>query len=238
LTQCLKVALCDDTPEDIFKLGMLLESILPEAAVDCYESGEHLLQQFSSGRYQVVFLDIYMKELTGMETARCLRELDTHCQIVFTTASPDFALESYRVRSAHYLVKPISELDVAEAIARCKELLGIGRDHVLRVTAERREHEIPYDSIFYIEIYNKQCLFHLTQGTITVHKTIDAVERLLPAPPFVRCHRSYIVNLDYVTDVGEDFTMRDGSTVYIRRTEVKRMRKLFFDRLISRTRGD
>lgn len=108
----MKIAIVDDMPEDSDKLVALMERYLREqtlvARVATYQSGEAFLADEKAREYSVVFLDIYMGGLTGMEVASRLRELGATCPVIFLTTSQTHAVESYRVRALDYLIKPIT----------------------------------------------------------------------------------------------------------------------------------
>lgn len=110
----MRIAIIDDLPVDREHLSADIcrwagEQSLPLAAPpDLFESGEEFLDKFSAGKYDVVFLDIYMDGINGMDTARKIRETDTVCRLIFTTTTSEFAVDSYDVDSSWYLVKPYS----------------------------------------------------------------------------------------------------------------------------------
>lgn len=110
-----KIAICDDVEVERFVLKRQLMVYFQknggEAQIQEYESGESLLADIEDGYLwpDLIFLDIYMGALNGMDTARKLRKLGVKAPIVFLTASPDFALESYEVEASGYLLKPAEE---------------------------------------------------------------------------------------------------------------------------------
>ena len=107
----LRLAICDDRTEDRERLCRLLKEYGQynnlELTVDQWSTGEDFLLSFAPGRYQLVFLDIYMKQINGVETARTIREQDEDCAIVFVTTSPEHAVEGFSVNALHYLLKPL-----------------------------------------------------------------------------------------------------------------------------------
>lgn len=84
-----------------------------------FSSGEEFLGAFTAGKYDLIFLDIYMDGITGMETAKRIRRADHGCRIIFITTSPEFAVESYDVSASFYLLKPIEKNGVFAALDRC-----------------------------------------------------------------------------------------------------------------------
>lgn len=120
----MKIAIVDDLKLDAEQLSHLIlsymkEHRIPTAAPEIFPNGETFLASFTVGSFDIVFLDIYMDGLSGMETAQKLRTLDASCRIVFVTTSPDFAVDSYDVNAAFYLLKPVTMERVSKALERC-----------------------------------------------------------------------------------------------------------------------
>jgi DNA-binding LytR/AlgR family response regulator len=235
----IKIAICEDQADDMNHLADLVEKTLAAisrtAEILRFTSGEALLSAFRPGVFDVLFLDMYLGEMSGMHTARAIRQREAACQIVFTTYSAEFALESYQVSAAHYLVKPVCEADLHEVWARC-----IKREkqpeEVLTLLVGRKPREIPFSEILYAEADNKICRIHTCREVLTTRIPINQLGLMLSDMPFCRCHRGYIVNLDYVERADEDFIMKNGDTVYIRRSEWARIREMYFRHLIRRVR--
>lgn len=119
-----KIAICDDVEVERFVLRRQLMAYFQttggEAEIREFESGESLLAEIEEGYIlpDLIFLDIYMGDLNGMDTARRLRALGVKAPIVFLTASPDFALESYEVEASGYLLKPADEQQTRALLQR------------------------------------------------------------------------------------------------------------------------
>ena len=84
-----------------------------------FQRGRVFGARFTAGKYDLIFLDIYMDGITGMETAKRIRRADHGCRIIFITTSPEFAVESYDVSASFYLLKPIEKNGVFAALDRC-----------------------------------------------------------------------------------------------------------------------
>lgn len=117
----MKIAIVDDLELDAEQLSHLIlsymkEHRIPAAVPEIFSNGETFLASFTAGSFDIVFLDIYMDGLSGMETARKIRALDASCRIVFVTTSPDFAVDSYDVNAAFYLLKPVTMERVSKAL--------------------------------------------------------------------------------------------------------------------------
>ena len=236
----LKIAVCEDFGEDAAQLVSLIENNGCPARTVHFESGGEFLKTFQKGRYDLVFLDIYMSGMTGVDVAEAIRETDGRVVIIFTTTSEDFTREGYRLNAYKYLLKPVTASDVADAL----ELAQLKRDKALgdtcTVVAGSGAVEIPLYELYYAEVFNYRCLLHTKGGRIETNTSIDNLEKLLPRPRFLRCHRSYIVNLDHVKEVNAqgDFVMASGDLALVRVRDRKRMKAAYEDYLFAEARRE
>ena len=120
----MQVAICDDDVTDRVKVGELLAQKMRKRGesleITYFDCGEDLVDQFESGegRYDLIFLDIYMKFMNGMEAARQIRRWDQRVALIFLTASREFAVEGYSVGASGYLLKPVEQETFEEALNR------------------------------------------------------------------------------------------------------------------------
>ena len=123
--------------------------------VDLFPDGKQMLDCFTPGKYQVLFLDIYMPMMRGINVAKAIREQDTACQLVFVTVSADHALESYEVYAAGYLLKPYTKEDLTETLDWCLENIS-PMAQALEITFERERVQLILSDIRYIEVYGRE----------------------------------------------------------------------------------
>ena len=156
----------------------------------------------------LVFLDIQMPDLNGLELSRLLPQ-DT--RVIFTTAFRQYAFESYEVEALDYLLKPIRYQKFIESVSKAERWMEI-RQASLRPERNRRfafiktdgeYRNIDFDQILYVEGMKDYVLIHLESETepIVTHMTMKAIEEKLPSDMFMRVHRSYIVALDKITAI-------------------------------------
>ena len=224
----ISVMICDDLPEERGNLIRMLRHYEQEKDIELdletAADGTELLSLWKPDRWDLVLLDIFMPQLNGIDTARRLREVDRKCEIVFATTSREHGVEGYELHALDYLTKPISQQDVDGMM-----------DWFLRKRAEQRreltvrtplgEETVPVGEIRYIESRGHSCDIHLPQRVVSVRRSIDELETLLPLPPFVRCHRSYIVRLDAVERMSYTAAaLRGGESLPLGRKYVKALR--------------
>lgn len=232
----LSIALCEDSPEDAAAMRAYIDQSGYPALTECFASGEAFLKGFEKGRYHLIFLDIFMGGISGVATAEAIRAKDSRVALVFTTASRDFTLESYRLNALLYLEKPARVEGVLYALELAWALRE--RREVCTVYAKRKRMEIALCSIHYIEVIDHTCIIHLEDGTVETDMRMDDFARILPPGRFLRCHRCYIVNLDHVAGVERDFIMKNGEIVYIRGKDIKKMGDAYKRYLVNKARED
>lgn len=234
----LRIAICEDIADDAARLIKLIEESGVSTQVSLFESGEVFLAASPSGRFHLLFMDIYMGDLTGAETARKFRETDERCQIVFTTTSEDHATDGYSVDAMQYLVKHdkgksglkrLTPENITNVLHKVVRLLEKTAAQVCSIIVDGQRRDVPLRDILYADVLDKRCHLHIrgeagTETLITV-MTIDELAAMLPPPRFLRCHRSNIVNLEHVVKIERDFIMRNGDTVYIRRGDLAKCRQ-------------
>lgn len=237
MEKLLRIAICEDKDAETQNLTEMIETSGYPVSVISYPAGEALLRDFEPDMFNLIFLDIYMHGMNGIETARAIRRIDSKCGLVFITNSPDFALEGFEVDAMQYLLKPAEPEKIHQLIVKCAELIKhLGEEPTCSVRVDGTVEDLPLADIMYVDIYNKSCIIHLPDSTVQAAETINEMEQRLPSPPFYRCHRSYIVNLDYVREIDRDFFMKNGDVVYIRRGDVKAMKEAYMKYLIDLTR--
>ena len=231
----MKIAVCEDDSRDrerlCAQLGRAMEDLAVQAELVEFDTAEDLLQAAESTYFSAFFLDILLPGLSGMDAALKLRRKGNHSPVVFTTVTRDYLAQSYSVWAAHYLVKPIADKDVREALSRALHVLERG-EKTLSVTVSRHTEYIPYSDIYYIQGNDQTTLVHTRTGVYNPYRSVQSILKSLSADGrFYRSHRSYVVNLDHVLAVQQDkVAMRDDALLPVRRGGTKALRTAWEDR--------
>lgn len=147
-------------------------------------------------RFTLYLLDVLMPGMTGMDAAREIRSFDAAADIIFLTTSPGFAYESYGVRAAEYLLKPINAKLLYPVLDKLYLREQKPQDG-LTVKSNGMLVRLPFSQLSYVEVNGKHLFFNMADGT--VHEVAAAMREyegaLLARPEFMRVHRSYIVNM-------------------------------------------
>ncbi|MRX81184.1 response regulator [Eggerthella sp. HF-4214] len=225
----LRIAICDDDGALRSDLRSALDRSLAgrnvRARYQEYTAGEHLVADAAGdGPFDLVFLDVYLEGEDGVSAARALRAVDAAVPIVFLTVSREHAVESYEVRATDYLMKPLDPADLERVLDR---VLPAHKPRLaFRVGASRRY--FAFGDIVYLESRDHAVLLHTADGSC--HRglaKLDDVQQDLNDPRFLRCHRSCLVNMDYIADVRDDFVLRDGTCVPVRVKERRKMHEAY-----------
>ena len=230
----LSIAICDDLEAERISLARMIKSYAQAHGqsihLQFYSSGENLLAALQGPNpIHLLFLDIYMPGLSGVETARRIRAMGNDLSIIFATTSQDHGLDSFEVRASDYLVKPFRHEDVAACLdwffSHIPEPLRL-----LSVYSEGEWQKLPLSSIYYIDVYDHQSRIHTPRGMLITRRGLDDLETAIDSQDFLRCHRSFLVNLNHVTGIeGNDFQMTDNTLVPISSANLTRIRSQFID---------
>lgn len=236
----MRIAIVDDMAEERKLLRARVEKQLARRAVPAkffeYESGEDFLAAAEKEHFTVVFLDIYMGGITGTEAAARLRTFDTDCLLIFTTTSTDHAVEGFRVRAMHYLVKPYEEEEISDLIGEILHRIPTP-DLYMDIKVSGSDVRLRFRDIVYAEHYSHMIHIHTANKKVLVTRQSfsDFTAPLKEDERFFLCGRGVIVNLEHAADFdGSAFVMDDGNTVFVSKDLLKSARQTFMDFLFKR----
>ena len=238
----MRIAIVEDITSEREHLKAELDVQLARLSLNAvtfeYASGSDFLAAAGKERFDLVFLDIYMGNENGVDTARALRRFDEDCMLVFTTTSTDHALEGFRVRAFHYLVKPCTEADMAALFDEIIKRLPAD-DKYIEVNAAGGPVRLRFREILYAEHHQHQIYIYRTDGQETVvRQTFREFCASLADGRFFPCSRGVIVNLEHARDFdGADFILKNGKRVPVSRDLAKAARMAFGDFLFGRRDG-
>lgn len=212
----INIGICDDEASMRRLLRAPLEQKLQLLGADYrifeYDCGETLLTRPETEWLDILFLDIEMKLLSGMETARNLRKRDSHTLLIFVTAYPDFVFQGYEVHAFHYILKPYENQKIMKVLEQAIKELGQNREHYFTLEQKSGTTKIPAKKILAFSSDRRKIIISLEDGNkLEFYGKLDAVETDLP-DYFIRCHNRHLVNLNYVTALEKDgCTLRSQS---------------------------
>lgn len=234
-----QIALCDDEPTELHTMERMLRSypghsIKDTLAVRQFESADALLFAIEQESYvpDLIFLDIYMPTLSGLETAKKLNGMNLPCRIVFLTSSKDHALEAFALNVLHYLVKPVSEASLFAAVDRALAQFEKDAARYLLFQTENQLRRIAADDIVYCEAQRKtQCVYLKNGNRLILHMTMSKLYEMLAAhQEFAKAGASYIVNLKHIERLGTQALQLDnGEEIYLPRGSYKTLSDRYFN---------
>lgn len=204
----IKIGFCDDDRSVLEQIQILLEKYRAdrdlEAEYMAFRSPIELLTEIEKGvRFDILFLDILMPGENGIDTAAEIRCFDNEVKIIFLTSSSEFAVQSYSVGAYYYQLKPVAEesfFSLMDSVLsscekeRSKGLIMRCKGGITRIDLSRLE---------YCEVIHRTLFFHMTNGRVleSIGSMDELCSQLEPCESFLRVHRSYLVNLEFVRKI-------------------------------------
>lgn len=204
-----------------------------------FESAEQFMEAYQPGAFDVLFLDILMGGLNGVQLAARLREIDQKVLIIFLTTSPEFAFDAFPVHPFDYLLKPYEYKRLESVLAEVLHALS-AEEPMISIRVPRNTHEVPLNKLVAVESRGHTVEVHLSDGqTLRSIMTFAEIEKALADDPrFLRCNRGVIVNMDQVLRLdGDVFKMRDGTIFPLRVRNRSVLVSQFSQYTISRMEG-
>lgn len=216
----MNIALCDDSAQDLAALRAALEEYAgrgrgPELRVFYYLDGGALLGAAEGMDFELCLLDILMPGLSGIETARRLKQLQPGAAVIFLTNSAEFALDAFQVRAKNYLLKPVQPQRLFEAL---DELLRAPRPRPVELAVEGGGSlVVPVDKVVYLECADHRILYHLADGGAVAGRTLrvpflEAAAPFRDSGLFLQPHRSYLVNARHILRLSDTAVTLTGGT--------------------------
>ena len=174
-----------------------------EFAVTEFADGMELLDDYRPV-YDILFLDVEMKHLDGMETARRIRELDPDVMLVFITNMAQYAIKGYAVGALDYVLKPVPYFAFSQQLQKVEAQLRRRTRHYLAVPVEGGLRRLDTSRIYYIESEGHRVHFYTEEGDFAAPGALKALEEKLADRPFARCNSGYLVNLAQVQAVQQN----------------------------------
>ena len=184
-------------------------------SVSVFYDAVTFLEKYTQG-YQMIFMDIKMPMLDGMDAARFLRERDQKVVLVFVTTMRQYAIQGYDVDAADFIVKPVNYPEFALKFTR---LLGkVERPEAVSpdvfIKTENSFVRLSPSDIFYVEVKGHYCVYHTASGEYRRYQALKNAEASLSSRSFARCNNFLLVNLEHVSRI-------DGMSVFVEGEELQ-----------------
>lgn len=219
------IGVCDD--EDVIRNELIdlckkfKDMNLMEMEIVSFPSGESLLEFKDS--IDILFLDIQMKGINGLKTAEKIREKDESMTIIFLTGFRGFMQDGYRVRAFRYLLKPLKEQDFVQALSDA--ISDITKNAKAIVGKDGETIFIKLKEIIYIEYQNRYTLVRTKKCFYESTMTMSEWEVILNTGDFFRAHKAYIVNMEYIEEIGKEILLDNGEKVELAFRQSSKLKK-------------
>jgi len=231
----LSIAVVDDEKAFSNQLSQMLrrwgDAHGEKLAITCFEDGLDIADNFKS-RWDIIFLDIQMKLMDGLETARAIRRLDSEVVLIFVTTMAQYAINGYEVDAFDYILKPLSypqfELRMNKA---AREVEKKKKHSYVYLKKYSDTVKISTDDILYIEVVGHTLRYVTVGETYEQRQPIGEAEKALAGLPFARCSLSFLVNLKRIDRVSGDSLFVGGHELPISRNRKKEFLQVFSDYL-------
>lgn len=232
----MKVAVCEDEVIQINLLNNQIENWAKEKGIDIsidnFKTAESFLFQWSDyDKYDIIFLDIKLSEMSGIELSNRIREKNKIMDIVFVTGFFKYALHGYRVRALQYLMKPINTSDLYFCLDKTLDRVNLKEEtSTLVIQTTKKILKLDYNKINYCIMFSPYIEVHTSSEKIILRKKISEMEKILPSKYFIRCHRSYIVNVKYIKSITKNnVLLENGLKIPISRGKYNEINDAFIN---------
>lgn len=237
----MRTAIIDDQETEAEQTYNLLTTYCAKHSIsfECsrFTNGEDFLQFILENQTnanvlpELIFMDIEMPGLNGMDTARKIREAGNESVLIFTTRLAQYATHGYEVDAIGYLLKPLDQYSFAMRMKKAMYLLAATHENssaTFSLNYRGKTSQIKAADVYYAEVKGHYCIYYTTQGTFEVKESlITAAEKLNPLGNFFACSRFYLINLNHVTTV-------QGYEVYFDHATSVKVSRLKKSQLIER----
>ena len=230
----MRIAICDDEAVQQELLRKYLEEWTGKNGevleTELFSSGESFLFAWDDDRdFDLLILDIEMGQLNGMELARKIRRQDEDIPILFVTGYEKYMAQGYEVAALHYLMKPLLKEKLFEVLDKIKKR-GKNEEKQFFQT-DKGPVSLPLSKIWYVEARAHQCILYTEGEEYTLYSGISEMAQLLGGHrEFVRCHRSYLVNVQHILAVVKsELILDDKRRLPVSRNSEKAVNRAFVD---------
>lgn len=234
----MNIAIVDDDENDYHILITYIDTFCQKNNILCetcfFKESSEFLKCFTQSGFDIIFLDIFMENISGIDTAKQIRKSDRHCKIIFTTSSPDHALLGYQVHAFDYLLKPYSYDKFCTTFGECCSLIRRVPNYI-EVKESRTMIKINTDCILYTDYSNHYIQIHTEFRMIKSYLSFPEFSKLLLCyKNFLNCYRNCIINMDKVSSLTElGFVLENGECIPITRSKRLKCQQIYADYIFS-----
>lgn len=229
----INIAVIEDSQEDFEYLakGIQEYSTSSQEPVNIchYETAFKFLDEYKFD-FDIIFMDIALPDINGLMASEKLRKKDDEVSIVFVTNLAHLAIKGYAVEASDFIVKPVNYYKLSALLEKLVKKAEFNQGNYTMISTIHGMERINLSDVMYVEAKAHRITFHLTQRDVTYSGTLNACERMLLEPYFVRCYQSFIVNIRYVDSCdGTELILRNGTRIPMSRLKKKLVMQKILD---------
>lgn len=232
----LQIAVCDDNIDELSNIVQLINQYRAERHFSCeyavFSNGFELVSALEKRkRFDIYCLDIIMPGFTGIDVAKEIRSYDKTAPIIFFTTSPEFALESYSVKAINYVLKPISKEKFFFTFDDILERIKLEKNEdAIVVKSNEGIQKILISNLVFVEVIGRSVFYHLQSGRVIecIESFSSVCDNLLKYRQFIKTHRSFIVNMQYVDTIeNRQLTLQTLTSIPIAQGKAKEIKEQY-----------
>lgn len=213
----MKICICDDDLRIHDEIKQLIGNFFSQNDISeffCFGSGEELLAHYSQGdEFDIIFLDIEMREINGIETAEEIRKKSPEAIIIFVSSHKNYVFDAFRCEALHFLVKPINKTEFEDVFSRAVNKYKSSRNF-LPLQWQNTKMNIKISNIFYVEGYRRHLKIYTADEAFEAQGNISSAYEKLREHGFLLIHQGYLVNMQYIKRFNAtDVVLENGSKV-------------------------
>lgn len=240
----IRIALCDDNRMYIDELSKIISMVCCSENIDFevikFPCGEDLLSFYNNKKsyFDLVILDILMDGINGIETAKLIRDFEQNVPIMFITSSKEYALDSYDVSAFSYILKPFDYDIIKNKLLILLDSISNSKKNLLYVKSNQDVYTISLSETVYFESnLRKVSAYDINNNSISFYNKLSNIEKDTLKLNFIRCHRSFLVNLSYIKNiVGSNIITINDCTIPISQKYLTKTKNTFTNYIKNKLR--
>ena len=231
----IEIAVCDD---DKFTVNYIVNTLTHISKknnlyinIHTFTSGMEFISNYNPSKsYDIIFLDILLDSLNGIDIAKHIRENNDITKIIFISNSSEYILDGYDVEASNYLIKPLDYEKLNKVFIKAIKSLYNTNSKLLKINQGSKIITLPLSKVLYFEVFNRKVAAILDNSTIEFYGRLSDVESLISNYNFVRCHRSYLVNICKISQLSSsEITLNNFTKIPIGKKYITNLENEFFN---------
>lgn len=234
----IKIAICDDEKNMLERLKILIEAeyrkLQQEVEIYCYSSGEEFLEGYAEKKHEVVFLDVYLPQISGFQVATRMNQKKNNTYIIFITSNSELVFQCFDYKPFNFISKAIYEIKVPIIIAKLSKVMK--QNDILCIECKDKQYNIPYYDIIYVKSDNHYVLIHTVKYDYNIRIKLSDLYEKLKDYDFIIVHRKNIINLRYLNVVDSslnEVALSDGTRLEMSRNYKNDVKKAYAEYMRS-----